>query len=243
MRHLVALALLTISVFATPTAGVAQIYQRVSPDTSLISVSATAQEHIAASRARVSLQVVTAGGTAESSAMANGGARGAVREALAPLGYGPEELTLWGFGTGPSSGGRYGGAPGGIAEPFETKAGLRLVVDDLSQLDPVVSTALLAGATVSTIEFESDGFDEALERATEVAVTRARAQAEVLARSEGGRLGGLLRLSTTPDYVGMSASEQRYMMYAGGPGSDGVVLFPLDGIVKVTVSAEWAFER
>ena len=208
-------------------------------DTSSVSISASAEARLSPDRAVVSFQVISTGDSPEVAALSNGEARARTIEALGRLGFSTEDVALWGYGAGPAASAGYGPPPSGGSASYEAKSGLRVVVEPLERLDPVVSTALVAGATISTVEFESDGLETALRTASERAVSQARAQAEAMATAAGGRLGDLLSLVTTPDYNTMSA-EQRYM-YAGPPGSQGVQLFPWEGSVRVTVQATWAF--
>ena len=228
---------------SVPTGAPGQYIQGVSgsaSDTSVVSVSATAIEHVSPDRAIVFLQIQSIDQAAEIAALENGEARAQAMQALLDLGFEESEISVWGYGAGPASSGGYSPPPQGMTQ-FEAKSGLRVVVSPIERLDAVVTSALLAGASIATVELESDQLESAMTSAAEAAVRRARTQALAMANAAGGELGALISLTTTPDYNAMSQAEQRYMMYPGSPGSQGVMLFPTDGRVRVTVQATWVF--
>lgn len=239
---IVALFCAVVVVLATTAPIDAQIpiggFGSTSVDTPSISVSATVEVPVAADRAVVSLEIVTPGDSPEAAALANGEARQKTMEALVRFDYGADDVTMWGYGTGSSASGSYGPPPPGGAQAFEAKSGLRLTVESLDRLDAVVSSALVAGATSVRVDMQSDSMEEVMREASAQAVRRARAQAESMAEAAGGRLGSLMSILTTPDFNALTA--ERYM-YSGGPGSQGVVLYPPDAVVRVTVQVTWAF--
>ncbi len=219
----------------------AQIYP-TDADTTLVRVMASAEAYVRPTRAVVSLQISTSRTSPEAAALANSEARSRTLEALHRLGFDDEDITLWGYGSAPASPERFGPPPAAGTTDYDVKSGLRVVVTDLERLDPLVSSALLAGATVTTVSFESDRTQDALRTAAETAVARARAQGEAMAAAAGGRLGALMAIATNPDYSGVAAQQQRWSVYSGNPGSPGVVLFPRDGVVSVSVQVQWVFE-
>lgn len=240
-RIILAIWTLALSGAVRPATGQYAARPALQPsDTPSVSVAATAQEHVRPDRAVVSLQVVSTGDSPEAAALANSEARLRTVEALEGLGYAAEEISLWGYGAGPAASGGFGPQPSAVSTTFEAKSGLRIVVFPLDRLDAVVSSALIAGASVSTVELESEELEAALRTASERAVSLARAKAEAMAAAAGGQLGELIGLATTPDYGLMSVEQQRYA-YSGRPGGEGVQLFPLDGAIRVTVQATWRF--
>ena len=233
--------LLAVSYVSPVTAQYVVGASNAASDTSSVSVSATAEEHLTPTHAVVSFQIRTTGDSPDAAAMTNGEARAATIAALEPLGFAPEQIAMWGYGAGPGSTGGYGPPPAGMSSSFEARSGLRVVVRPLERLDAVVASALLAGASSSNVTLESDDLEAALRLASERAVARARLQAEAMAAAAGGELGDLLSLLTTPDYGTMSMEQS--FRYSGPPGSQGVQIFPWDGILRVTVQATWVFVR
>lgn len=234
-------AYVMFATIAAPQATAGQVYppNTVVPlDSSVVTVTGTAQIYVAPERAVVWLQVVSEGASAESAALANGEARASVVDALRPLGFGDDQIGLWGFGTGPVPM-RYGppaASPNG--SDYEAKAGLRVVVEPIARLDAVVSTALLAGASVSRVEFESSRSETARREAAALAVAQARSEAEAIAEAAGGRLGPLLRLNSGPGPIG----DYWLVPYRAAGIEEGVNLSPAESVERATIQATWAFE-
>lgn len=230
----------TIALAVTGTGVQAQIIRAganaIPYDTAVVTVIGTAHEYVSPTRAVVFLQIVSTGNSPESAAMENGSARASVLTQLEDLGLGGESVGLWGLGSG-SAAPAYGPPRGDPSASYETRSGLRVEVSDLGRLDPVVSSSLLAGATISRIELHSAAWEEAQQRTVARAVRQARAAAEAMAEAAGGRLGDLLSLSSAD----LGGTSYWMVPYNRGPGEDGVSLSETDTSVRATVQATWVF--
>jgi uncharacterized protein len=74
---------------------------------------------------------------------------------------------------------------------------LRVDIRKLDQVGQIIDASLKAGATnINSVEFVASMLDSARRVAITAAVTRARGDAEAMARAAGGTLGSLLELTT-----------------------------------------------
>ena len=195
-------------------------------------------------------------------------ARDRILAALAPLGFSVEQVSLWGIGYGRPEG-PGSGPPTPYPVPIETielppdtaypgigqrisivpfarppavaRLGVRVVVEQLDELDAVLAALIGAGIeSVAYAAFEVISADEPRRVATERAMGEARLQAEAMARAAGGRLGDLLGVGTFPQFAGGLSAAERFFAFA--PGFEpGVNLTPNDVAVRVAVTAAWRF--
>lgn len=205
-------------------------------DSSTVSVTGTAERYAPPDRAVIYLQIVNRGASAEAAAMENGSARSEVIARLVDLGVDEDRVGLWGFGSG-STTPAFGPPRGAPGEEFEVRSGLRIELESLERLDPVVSTALLAGATISRVELHSEDRDALHREAVAEAVRRARATAEAMVEAAGGRLGPLLNIS-----AGNSSANAYWLVpYNGRPEGDGVSLDRNQTSVRALVQVTWSY--
>ncbi len=82
-------------------------------------------------------------------------------------------------------------------ETYRATNGVRVNLDDVDRVGEVVDVAIAAGANrIGSIRFESSDKDDARHEALEMAVRRARDDAEVMADAAGGDLDRLIELTT-----------------------------------------------
>lgn len=118
---------------------------------------------------------------------------------------------------------------------------VRIEVRRLDQVGAIIDAALAAGANmVNTIQFSASNVDAARRSALAEAVSRARGDAEALAKAAGGSLGALLELNTQSPPVRPVFGGERVMMRDAAA----VVQTPIEPgqqTLTVWVSGRWAF--
>jgi len=124
---------------------------------------------------------------------------------------------------------------------FTARNSIRVRVPRVDQVGRIIDAALGGGATdISSVQFGAASIEDARRAAMTAAVQQARADAEVIARAAGGRLGRLISLSANS---GMPPGYGPYME-ARLTASDGgvpTVLSPRDLLVTAQASGRWEF--
>ncbi|NTU57409.1 MAG: SIMPL domain-containing protein [Chlorobiaceae bacterium] len=118
---------------------------------------------------------------------------------------------------------------------------VRVTVRDLRLIGAAVDAAVQAGVgDVQEIQFSSSR-QEALKReALDLAVRKARTDAEVMANAAGGRLGTLLELAS--DAQSYPVMRQDAMMLRAAPmAAPATEIAPAEEEVSVTVRSRWRF--
>jgi uncharacterized protein len=119
---------------------------------------------------------------------------------------------------------------------------VRVEVRRLDQVGAIIDAALAAGANmVNTIQFFASNVDVARRAALAEAVTRARADAEALAKAAGGSLGALLELNTQSPPVRPLMGAERVMLRGAIAGDAQTPIEPGQQTLTVWVSGRWAF--
>jgi uncharacterized protein YggE len=109
------------------------------------------------------------------------------------------------------------------------------------QVGPVIDAALSAGANqINSLSFGIASPDSARRAALTVAVAKAKADADVMARAAGGSLGPLIELIAADVY---SPPVPRAMMAMAkmDAAQESVPVEPGQEIVRASVSARWQF--
>jgi len=209
-------------------------------DTATINVLGVGEVLVAPVRAVVFVSIMAEDASPETAAMTNADLRSKVIDALSAAGFGADRVTLWGYGAGPGNPrGRAPGPSAGAESVFESKSGVRVIVEPISRLDEVVSVVLLAGAEgVPLVQFEVGGASTARREAAALAVANARVAAEAIAEAAGGRLGGLRSITSFPDYSALTSANR---FFAGGIVGQGVQLVPSSVNVTTQVQVSWVF--
>jgi uncharacterized protein YggE len=161
-----------------------------------LDVSAQAAVSRAPDQAVVRLGVETTARTARMATQANAEAMGAVMAALDRLGIPSSAIRTESIGLSP----RYQRNPDGsepIITGYQATNQVSVRVGDIDRLGPVVDASIEAGANrVMGIQFEIADPESAYHEALELAVAKARSEAETLARAMGETLGPAIHVST-----------------------------------------------
>jgi uncharacterized protein YggE len=125
---------------------------------------------------------------------------------------------------------------------FTARNSIRVRVPSVDQVGRIIDAALAGGATdISSVQFGAASIEDARRAAMTEAVRQARADAEIIARAAGGRLGRLISLSAAsgmPPGYGPYLQEVR-LTAAMGPVP--TVLSPRDLLVSAQASGRWEF--
>jgi uncharacterized protein YggE len=160
-----------------------------------------------------------------------------VTSALEALALEPDSLRSSGVRIGPNR--EY--TPEGPRDAgYFAERSLRVTTNDLADVGRIIQAAVGAGATsIDHVAYSSSEEDGARRQALTRAVEKARADAEVVAAAAGGRLGGVILLSTQdvsvprPMYR-MDVAEARMAQQEGLPE-------PEDLTVTAYIQGHWAF--
>ena len=221
-----AVAALGLSVL-TPMTGAAQGMQ-LPPH---VVVSASEEVDVAPDRAHLSISIETRGRTSQLASQDNARIATAVLESVRRAGIDAAQIRTVGLTVNPEY--RYpegGGRPTVVG--YQARNTITVEIRNITRVGSVVDATLMAGATnISGPTFTLANPDSARREALATAVRRAHADAEVMARAAGQKLGVVLELNSG------GAIEQP--MFDRGPmlvaaRSEGGVETPIStGMIKV----------
>lgn len=220
-------------------AGAAHAQATVLPPPPQIVTSASAEVRVTPDRATVSIGVQSRAATAAQASAENSRKQRAVIEAIRSKGVPQERIATSGYNVIPET--RYD-REGQQAPRTTSYLVSNMVTVELHRIElvgQVIDAALGAGANqVNSLNFHVAASDSARRSALANAVTKARADAEVMARAAGGSLGELLELSSTESYT---PPPQPWAMRMESVKADAVPIEPGEETVRATVHARWRF--
>lgn len=220
-------------------AGIASAQEVVRPIVPQIVVSAFGEVRATPDRAAVSIGVQSRAATAVEAAAQNSRKQRAVIDAIKAKGVPAEQIGTTNFNVVPET--RYDregqAAPRTIS--YLVSNVVNVEVHRMEQVGPVIDAALTAGANqINSLSFGLSSADSARRSALAIAVSKARADAEVMARAAGGSLGSLIELQAGDTYM----PPRPMMMEARmARASADVPVEPGQEVVRVSVSARWHF--
>ncbi len=160
-----------------------------------ITAIGTGEVTITPDRAVIYIGIQSSDDQAVLAASATAGARSRMIDTLATLGFSVDSIppNSYAVTQDPRAMGR------GPSQTFIARASFQVVVQPLDRLDEVIDATLWSGvADIPAVLFQLADQSEARRVATAQAVARARATADVMAESAGGRLGRLIHLANQP---------------------------------------------
>lgn len=197
-------------------------------------VSASEEVDVAPDRAHLSVSVETRGRTSQLASQDNAKIAAAILESLQRAGIAAAQIRTIGLTVNPEY--RYpegGGRPTVVG--YQARNSVEVEIRNLSRVGSVVDATLAAGATnISGPSFTLANPDSARREALATAVRRAQADAEVMARAAGQKLGTVLELT--------SGGGMEQPMFDRGPmlmsaRAEGAVETPIStGMIKVRAS-------
>lgn len=235
MKNTIRLAAIAL-MFAPPV--VAQDVARQGPPQ--IVTSGRGEVRVSPDRASISIGVQSRAATAAAAASQNSQKQRAVIEAIKARGIPAEQIGTSNFQVIPET--RYDRE--GQAAPRTTSY---LVINTVNvelrridQVGPTIDAALAAGANqINSLSFSVANADSARRSALAAAVTKARADAEAIARAAGGSLGTLIEITAINTTSPMP--PRPYALEARAAAADAVPVEPGQETIAAEVTARWQF--
>jgi len=211
------------------------------PPVPQIMVNASGEVRVAPDRATIHVGVQSRATTAAEAAAQNSRRQRAVIDAIKARGIPAEQIGTMGFNVIPET--RYDRE--GQAAPRTTSYLVSNVVTvDVRRIDlvgPVIDAALAAGANqINSLSFGITAADSARRVALASAVTKARTDAEIMARAAGGTLGPLLELQAMEAYIPSPRAVSMESMKVANM-ADSVPIEAGQETIRATVMARWQF--
>jgi len=235
-NSIVLIAVMSAAFGAAPSFSLAQ--SAAGPIPPQIVTSGAGQSRVTPDRATISIGVQSRAPTAAAAAADNARRQRAVLDTLRALGLASEDLSTNNYNVSPEM--QY--TPNGTVPPrviaYTVTNIVRAELRKLEDIGRVIDAALAKGANeISSLQFRSTQADSGRRLALADAVVNAKADAEVLARSAGGSLGGLIEVSST------SVSPPRTFDLAlrATSAKASTPIEPGEQTVSATVTARWYF--
>ena len=232
MRYVAGSVFWLLSFVATPVAGQVRDVQPALPE---ITASGRGDVPVTPDRARLSVTIETHASSAVQAASDNAATAARTIAALKAAGATDQEIrtsgyTVW---TDYDNNGRR-------IKSVGARLGLRVEVSRIADLGKFVDAALSAGATqLQPIQFLGPSMEQARHDAMAAAVSKARADAQVLAEAAGGTLGELISLSSTYVTPGTFGDVVLTSSLAGAPQPTS--FSPTDLVISVTALGRWRY--
>ena len=210
------------------------------PPVPQIVVSATGEVRVTPDRATINIGVESRAATAAAAAAQNSQKQRAVIEAIKARGVPAEQISTSNFSVIPET--RYDRE--GQAAPrvlsYRVVNSVMVELKRVDQVGPVLDAALAAGANqINSMAFGVQNADSARRAALAAAVTKARLDAETIARAAGGTLGTLLEV-TAMDFGTPRPMYMRSEM-AAQAADKSVPVEPGQELITAGVNARWQF--
>lgn len=210
------------------------------PATPQIVTSAQGEVRVSPDRATLSVGVQTRAATAADAASQNSKKQRAVIEAIKGKGVPSEQILTSNFNVIPET--RYD-----QGQPPRTTSYLVInsITVELKRIDlagPVIDAALANGANqINSLSFGISAADSARRVALGIAVSKAKADAEAMARAAGGSLGSLIELVATDSYIPPPRPMMAMARTADVSQEAGVPVEAGQEVVRAGVSTRWQF--
>lgn len=207
-----------------------------------IVTSAQGEARVTPDRANIFIGVQTMAPTAAQASTQNARKQKAVIDTLRALGIAAEQISTVEYNVYPE---RVYNPQKGDSAPritgYNVSNTVRVEVRRTEQLGALIDAALAKGANgINSLQFYSSNADSARHVALSSGVTKARADAEAMARAAGGRLGALIEMSSS------NTSEPRPVMMmsraaTSGPAQADTLINAGEQTIIVVVMTRWSF--
>jgi uncharacterized protein YggE len=158
-------------------------------------------------------------------------------DTLRKLGLGEGQVSTSGYSVAPEM--RYDGGKSQVVG-YVARNTVQADVRRIDQVGGLIDAALAAGSNVvNSLRFYSSKADDARRVALADAVTKARSDAEAMAKAAGGSLGPLIELATSGQ--ARPYGEELAMARAAAADAVQTPIDPGEQTISVFVSARWAF--
>jgi uncharacterized protein YggE len=227
-----------LSVLVVPVEG--QQDASRAPERPSISVSAQGSTRVTPDRATVQIGVQTQGPTAAAASAENARVAQRVIAAIKALGIGAEQISTVNYSVNPE----YRHIENRRPEVIGYMVHNTVVVDvrQIEQVGRVIDASLGAGANmINSLDFYASNTEEARRAALAAAVTKARVDAEVIARAAGGTLGGLAEASVGAYMIPMRRENVSMMRGDVAMAPPPTPVEPGSELLSVQVMTRWYF--
>lgn len=231
--HKYAMIVLAAALGAGSRAGAQMLSGTTTPQ---IVTSGVGEARVAPDRATILIGVQSRASTAAAASADNARRQRAILDTLRAIGLPSDQLSTVNYNVSPEMQYPNGGPP--RVTGYIVSNNVRVELRRLEDIGRVIDAALGKGANeISSLQFSSSKADSVRRAALAGAVSRARADAEALARAAGGSLGPLIELSTnsSPPRPMMQTFVATAMPAARTP------IEPGEQTISATVTARWAF--
>lgn len=204
-----------------------------------IATSATAEVQLKPDRATLSFSVESRGPTAAAAGAETARRQRAVLDTLRALGIAQDQMTTANIQISPEF--AYD-AKAPRLTGYVARNTVRVELREIGGIGALIDGALAKEATgIGSLSFNSSKAEDARRQALELAVARARGEAESMAKAAGGILGPLIDLSAQPSYQRPLAVEMAGARAMSASAIDQTPVAPGQIIVSATVSGRWVF--
>ena len=181
---------------AAPTSAFSQVMMVDTARAEIVN-GATGEAQLVPDRATIYIGVQTRAASAAAAARDNAQRQRSVIDAIAALGVARDQISTENYSVSPET--RFEqNTQRTTVTGYVVSNVVRVEVRRLDQLPSLIDTAIGKGANqINSLDFFSSNSDSARHVAMVQAISRARADAEVMARAAGGSLGSLVELSTS----------------------------------------------
>ena len=211
------------------------------PQTPQIVVSASGEVKVAPDKASIAIGVQSRAATAAAASQANAAKQKAVIDAIKAKGVPAEQISTSGYNVIPET--RYD-REGQQAPRTTSYLVMNTVMVELKRVDlvgAVIDGSLAAGANqINSLSFGVQNADSARRAALAIAVGKARADAEVIARAAGGSLGSLLEMIANESSIRPPMPFMRDMAMSVAKQESTPIEAGMETIMA-TVNARWTF--
>ncbi len=237
---LVMLTLAPAIMFHTPVLHTQQSVATPQPPPQIVT-SGQGESKIAPDRARIEISVQTRALTAAAAGSENARKQQAVLDALKKLGFTGDQLSTVNYNLYPEMTYDNDSRKTRLVG-YTAMNTVRVEVRDLALVGKVIDGSLAAGANmISSQTFYANNTDDARRAALTMAVSRARADADAIAKAAGGSVGPLLEISTGE--VRLPVPMNKVMMRAGAmsQAADATPIDPAEQTISAFVTVRWTF--
>ena len=206
-----------------------------------IVTSASAEVDLKPDRAALSFTVESRAGTAARAGAESARKQRAVLDTLRSMGISPDQMTTTNIDISPEY-----VYPGQNQPPrvsgYVARNSVRVDVLKIDQTGSLIDAALSKEATgVGSLDFSSSKEAEGRRQALELAVGKAKAEAESMARAAGVTFGALIELIAQPQYVQPIYRNMAFKAAMAPSSADATPVSPGQLKISATVSGRWSF--
>lgn len=212
---------------------------QAAPAVPQVTTSATAEVQLKPDRASLTFSVESRGATAAKAGAETARRQRAVFDTLRALGIAGDQVTTASIEINPEY--AYNVRPPTLTG-YIARNSVRVEVRDIEKIGLLIDAALAKEASgIGSLLFNSSKADEARRQALELAVSKAKGEAESMARAAGGALGAMMEMSALPSYTRPVAVDMSTARSMAVRGAESTPVSPGEITISATVTGRWIF--